>query len=56
MSMLKKQEWVFYQLSVENKCVEIHKNPDDPKHCLVLLLDFYFTKLPKAAKDKDLVY
>ena len=46
----------FYQLNVENKSVDIHKNPDDPKRCLVALLDLYFTKVPKAAKDKDLFY
>ena len=53
---LKNRNGGFYQLSVEDKCVEIQKNPNDPKHCLGLLLDFYFTKLPKAAKDKDLFY
>ena len=52
----KNRNWGFYQSSVENKSVDMHKNPDDPKHCLVALLDLYFTKLPKAAKDKDLFY
>ena len=46
----------FYQLSVQNKNVEIHKNWLSDKRCLVSLLDLYFTKLPQAAKAKDLFY
>ena len=46
----------FYQLSVQNKNVEIHKNLSDKKRYLVSLLDRYFAKLPQTAKAKDFFY
>ena len=46
----------FYQLSVQNKNLEIHKDLSDKKRCLVSLLDLYFAKLPQTAKAKYLFY
>ena len=44
------------ELDIENKNVEIYKNTTDGKHCLVCLLDLYFSKLPQSANDKDIYY
>ena len=46
----------FYQLHVDNKRVEILKNPEAGRHCLVSLLDLYLEKLPPEAKEKDIFY
>ena len=46
----------FFQLHVDNKSVEIHKNKDAGERCLVYLLDLYLSKIPQRAKDKDIFY
>jgi len=46
----------FYQLHVENKRVEILKNPDAGNRCLVFLLDLYLGKLPKETKKQNVFY
>ena len=44
----------FYQLHVDNKRVEILKNPEAGRRCLVSLLDLYLEKLPPEAKEKGI--
>ena len=44
----------FYQLHVNNKRVEILKNPEAGRRCLVSLLDLYLEKLPPEAKEKGI--
>jgi len=46
----------FYQLHVPNKNVQIHKNEIVGEQCLLSLLNLYISKLPQAAKEKDLFY
>ena len=38
------------------KRVEILKNPEAGRRCLVSLLDLYLEKLPPEAKEKDIFY
>ena len=44
------------QLTLENKKVPVFAVPENIPKCLVFLLDFYFSKLPKFAFEKDVLY
>ena len=44
------------QLTLENKKVPVFAVPENIPKCLVFLLDFYFSKLPKFAFAKDVLY
>ena len=44
------------QVHVENKCVEIYRNPEAGDRCHCRVLDLYISKLPPEAKEKDLFY
>ena len=44
------------QVRQENKCVHCYSVPDKAPQCLVFLLDLYFSKLPKYAFEKDILY
>ena len=46
----------FYQFHLDNKSVLISKNADAGDRCLVSMLDLYLSKLPPAAKAKDIFY
>ena len=44
------------QLHLKNKSVDVYRNPEAGDRCHCRNLDVYISKLPQAAKEKDLFY
>ena len=44
------------QLHLKNKSVDVYRNPEAGDRCHCRILDVYISKLPQAAKEKDLFY
>ena len=52
----KNHQGLVHQVHLDNKIVYHYANSDLGERCFVSLFDFYVSKLPAAAKEKDIIY